>query len=157
VEQILSAFSQEGYWRARLSEIAGLDTLEQFTVGSDGAVAVTLTRNVRHPGQRSSGPSLIGKFLPVSWRVVQTEEWRPIGQGCVQGDLTIIAHGTPGSAAGSALIMPAHNGSRLTGSGAVRFDVPLIGGQVENLMGRTLTQSISTLQDFTTQWIRKHA
>jgi len=154
-EQILSAFGQEDYWRARLGAFDTLDTLEEFTVDRAGSVLVKLAKDVLHPGRQSGGPP-IGRFLPRTWRVVQTEEWRAGRAGRIEGDLRLVAHGTPASAAGSTVIVPVQGGSQGTGSATVRFNVPLIGGQVENLMGRTLTESIRALNEFTTSWIAEH-
>jgi hypothetical protein len=39
----------------------------------------------------------------------------------------------------------------------VEFKVPLIGGAVESVVGRLLVQNISSMQRFTTEWIKQHA
>ena len=153
VEQILWAFTERTYWLARLSTFAGLDTLESLTVDPDGTVRAVLSKDVHRRSDRSP----LARFLPLEWRVVQEETWHPAGTSRAQGSVTVIAHGTPGSASGKAQLEPLNHGSRLTCSATVEFKVPLVGGKIEELMGRTLTENLANLHRFTAEWIDQNS
>lgn len=152
VEQIQSAFSDETYWLARLANFGGAGRLDSLTVGPDGAIDAILVHDLRPEGL--SGP--LAKFYPRQWRLVQTEKWHPIGDGRIRGDVSVIAHGAPGSGAGRALLAPTRCGSRFKCAATVEFKVPLIGGQIENMMGRSLVENTTAVQEFTAQWIDQH-
>ncbi|CAJ1495592.1 DUF2505 domain-containing protein [[Mycobacterium] burgundiense] len=153
VEQIHSAFASRDYWRARLSSFGGLGDLDSLTVDDDGAVTAVCVKDLRPDGL----PGPAAKFFPREWRVVQSETWSPIGDGRVRGEVRLMSHGAPGSGSGSALLVPTRGGSRLKCNATVEFKVPLIGGQIENVMGRSLVQNISVLQQFTADWIKANA
>jgi hypothetical protein len=55
------------------------------------------------------------------------------------------------------LLAPAQNGSRLKCTATVEFNVPLIGGKIESMIGRQLVEQISALHRFTAEWITEHA
>jgi hypothetical protein len=153
VDDIQSAFSEEDYWLARLASFGGFGRLDSLTVGADGSAAVVIIQELRHDGL----PSLVAKFFPRDWRVVQQETWKPLGGGRVRGEVSIDTHGVPGSGLGTALLAPAQNGSLLQCNATVEFKVPLVGGQIENVMGRLLVQQLSVIQRFTAEWITQHA
>lgn len=57
--------------------------------------------------------------------------------GCrdrLRGEVSIEPHGAPGSAAGTALLVPTRNGSRLKCNATVEFKVPLVGGTIESML-----------------------
>ena len=153
VEQIHMAFTEKNYWLARLGTFGGLGELDTLSVDADGTVTAVVVTNLRHDGL----PGPASRLFPREWRVVQTEIWRPTGDGRVRGEASIVPHGAPGSGAGTALLSPTRKGCLLKCTATVEFKVPLIGGQVENIMGRLLVQNISVIQRFTTQWITEHA
>lgn len=153
VEQIQSAFSKEEYWLARLANFGGVGRLDSLAIGSDGSIVAILVHDLRPDGL--SGP--LAKFYPRQWRSVQTEAWHPIGDGRVRGKVSVVTHGAPGSGAGRALLAPARCGSRFKCAATVEFKVPLIGGQIENMIGRSLVENTTAVQDFTAQWIGQHA
>jgi hypothetical protein len=39
----------------------------------------------------------------------------------------------------------------------VEFNVPLIGGKIESMIGRQLVEQISAMLRFTAEWITEHA
>ena len=154
VDDIRWAYSEESYWRARLAAAGGLGRLDSFLVDVDDSVAVVIVQDLR----RELLPAIASRFYPQLWRMEHNETWRPIGSGCVRGEISIVAHGAPGSGMGTAVLSPAHNnGSRLTGTATVQFNVPFVGGQVESLIGRQLVQELSDLQRFTSEWISENA
>jgi Protein of unknown function (DUF2505) len=153
VEQIHSAFSAEDYWLARLAAFGGFGRLDSLIIDADGSATVVIIHELRHDGL----PGLVAKFFPRDWQVVQTETWSPIGDGLVRGEVGIEAHGAPGSGLGTALLAPAQNGSRMNCTATVEFKVPLVGGKIESVMGRSLAQQFSVIQRFTAKWITEHA
>lgn len=146
------AFTDKDYWLARLGTLGGLGNLDSLAVDPDGTVTAIVVKNLRHDGL----PGPASRLFPREWRVVQTETWRPIGDGRVRGEASVVPHGAPGSGAGTALLSPTRNGCQLKCAATVEFKVPLIGGQIENIMGRLLVQNISFMQRFTAEWITEH-
>ena len=55
------------------------------------------------------------------------------------------------------MLAPAQNGSRLKCIATVEFKIPLVGGKIENLVGRQLAKQFSVIQGFTAKWITEHA
>ena len=97
VEQIHHAFCDERYWRARLKKFGGFGTLETLAVGQDGTATVVVSQNLRP----ESLPSLVSRFFPREWKVVQSETWRPVAADRVEGEVTITTYGAPGAGSGS--------------------------------------------------------
>jgi hypothetical protein len=153
VEQLHSAFSEESYWLARLANFGGFGRLDSLIIDSDGATKVIIVQDLHHEGL----PGLVAKFFPREWQVVQTETWSPIDDGRVRGEISIVSHGAPGSGLGRVVLAPAKNGSRLSCSATVEFNVPLVGGKIESLISRLLAQQISGLQSYTVKWITEQA
>ncbi|MDA2895200.1 DUF2505 domain-containing protein [Mycolicibacterium sp. BiH015] len=153
VDDIRWAYSEENYWRARLAASGGTGRLDSFLVDVDESVAVVIVQDLR----KDLLPGIAAKFYPRMWRMEHNETWRPIDSGLVRGDISIVAHGAPGSGMGTAVLSPARNGSCLTGTATVEFNVPFVGGQVESLIGRQLVQELADLQRFTAEWISENA
>jgi hypothetical protein len=63
----------------------------------------------------------------------RAKKWGPIGEDRVRGEVSIEPHGAPGSAAGTALLAPTRNGSRLKCNATVEFKIPMVGGTVESI------------------------
>jgi Protein of unknown function (DUF2505) len=153
VEQVVSAFAEEDYWLARLAAFGGVARLDSLIVGKDGTVTVAIVADGRPEGV----PGLIAKLYPLEWKIVQTETWSPIDGGRVRGEVSITTHGAPGSGHGTALLVPAQNGSLLKCTATVEFKVPLVGGKIESIIGSQLVQPVSALQHFTAKWIADQA
>ncbi len=153
VAEIHAAFAARDYWLARLAMFGGLGALDSLTVRPDGTVTAVVVKEIQHDGL--SGPA--AKLFPRRWRVVQTENWSPVDNGRIRGKVSIVPHGAPGAGSCTALIAPVRTGSRLECTATMTFDVPIIGGTVETVMGRLLVQNISAMQHFTTEWITEHA
>ncbi len=153
VEQIQLAFADEAYWLARLANFGGHGRLDSLTVDSEGSIVATLVHDLRPEGL----PGPVAKFYPRQWRTVQTEAWRPIDGGRLRGEVSVVTHGAPGSGAGRALLTPTTCGSQFKCAATVEFKVPLIGGQIENVIGRSLVENTAAVQGFTAEWIGQHA
>jgi hypothetical protein len=153
VGDIRWAFAEEHYWLARLKASGGIGRLDSLTVDADDSLAVVVVQDLRQ--ELLSG--LVAKFYPRAWQMVHSEAWSPIDSGLVRGEINIATRGAPGSGHGAVLLAPTPNGSRLAGTATVEFKVPLIGGQVENLIGRQLVQQLTDLLRFTTEWISENS
>lgn len=153
VEQIHWAFAERAYWLDRLAAFGGTARLEEFDVDSDGLVTTVVANSLRPDGL----PGPIAKVFPRQWRVEQKETWSPVSDGRVRGKIVSMSHGAPGSGSATVWLTPTSNGSRLEGRATVEFKVPLIGGKIEGILGKSVVESISTLQDFTADWIKENA
>lgn len=152
VEQVHAAFGDEDYWLARLAAFGGGKALDSLAVDPGGAVRVVVTEDLR----RGALPGILTTFYRRDLNVVSTEQWTPIGDGRVSGQISVAVTGAPGSGHGEAVLAPLGNGSRLTFAGSVQFNVPLVGGKVESFIAREFAQGIPEIQRFTTGWVSDH-
>jgi Protein of unknown function (DUF2505) len=152
VEQVHSAFSDEGYWLARLATMNGSTALESLIVDDDQTVRVATTQDLG----RDLVPGIVAKFYRRDLKVRHTETWRPI-DGQLRGEINVAVSGAPGSGSGAALVAPTQHGSRMTFEGTVEFKVPLVGGTIESFIAREFARGIPDIQHFITKWVTEHA
>jgi hypothetical protein len=148
VEQVHSAFSDEGYWLARLATMNGSTALESLIVDDDQTVRVATTQDLG----RDLVPGIVAKFYRRDLKVRHTETWRPI-DGQLRGNITVAVSGAPGSGSGAALVAPTQDGSRMTFEGSVEFKVPLVGGTIESFIAREFARGIPDIQHFLAKWV----
>jgi hypothetical protein len=151
-EQLLSAFSDEEYWLARLAAFDGITSLDSLIVDTDGRVTVSTTQNLR-PHRL---PGMVAQLLPGDLNLLRKETWSPIEGRRVQGEVKFTPPGRLGSGTATALLTPTPNGSRLTFNVAVKVRAPLIAGRIESYLGGELAEQIPAVQRFTTAWIAEH-
>jgi hypothetical protein len=152
VEQVHSAFSDEGYWLARLATMNGSTALESLIVDDDQTVRVATTQDLG----RDLVPGIVAKFYRRDLKVRHTETWRPI-DGQLRGEINVAVSGAPGSGSGAALVAPTQGGSRMTFEGSVEFKVPLVGGTIESFIAREFARGIPDIQHFLAKWVTEHA
>jgi uncharacterized protein DUF2505 len=152
VEQVHSAFSDEGYWLARLATMNGSTALESLIVDDDQTVRVATTQDLG----RDLVPGIVAKFYRRDLKVRHTETWRPI-DGQLRGEINVAVSGAPGSGSGAALVAPTRDGSRMTFEGSVEFKVPLVGGTIESFIAREFARGIPDIQHFLAKWVTEHA
>lgn len=150
VEQICGAFGSEKYWLDRFSEFGTSTTLDSLTVDDRGAITVSTVQDLR----RDALPMLLSKVYPADLSIRGAEQWTPVGDGRVEGQIDISVSGAPGSGRGNAVLERRDNGSSLDVHGTVNFRVPLIGGKIETFLGRDFAQGIRKIHEFTTSWIQ---
>jgi hypothetical protein len=151
IDQVHTAFSDEGYWLARLATLNGSATLESLNVEDDRTVRVVTTQDLG----RDLLPGLLVKFYRRDLTVRHTETWRS-NDGQLHGEVSAAVSGAPGSGSGVALVAPTYTGCRMSLTGTVEFNVPLVGGTVENFIAREFTREIPEIQKFTSTWITEH-
>lgn len=149
VEQFLSAFGNEDYWRARLAVVDHVAKLTSLVVDADGTVSVVIAASLL----RDRLPKLVARLHRADLEFVQSERWRRIEGGRVRGEVSVTARGTPLSGFGEGLVAPVPNGSRLDYTATLKVDVPLVGGPVERFVAGRLVEGIPELVRFTTEWI----
>ena len=152
VEQVHSAFSDEGYWLARLAIMNGSTALESLIVDDDQTVRVATTQDLG----RDLVPGIVAKFYRRDLKVRHTETWRPI-DGQLRGEINVAVSGAPGSGYGAALVAPMQDGSRMTFEGSVEFNVPLVGGTIESFIAREFARGIPDIQHFLAKWVTERA
>jgi hypothetical protein len=153
VDQVLSAFGDNDYWRARLA--AGDNdaaTLDSLVVDAHGAVTVVLKASLL----RDRLPKIMAKLGRGDLAMIHNEKWTPIDGGRVRGEISQALRGAPLSGRCEALLAPVRNGSRLELSGTVEVKIPLVGGPIESFLGGQLGGSIAALQRFTADWIAEN-
>ncbi|WP_238600861.1 DUF2505 domain-containing protein [Mycobacterium celatum] len=150
-DEILAAFGDERYWRARLAAGDGAVTLDSLAVDPAGRVAVTVTASL----VRVELPKPIARFQRGDLRMVHNEAWSRVGDQ-VRGEVEVTVRGLRASAFAEALLVPIRSGSRLSVAVTVAVKVPLIGGQIENLVGDQLDEGIAATLGFTSDWIAEN-
>ena len=148
VTQIHSAFSREDYWLDRIAAFGGAKRLRSLQVEPDGTVTSTVAEDLGH----NSLNGLLAKLYRGDLEVVSTEQWRSTTRDRVEGDISVTVMGAPGSGHGAAVLTPGRKGSRLTMSGIIEFNVPLIGGRIESSVAAQFVRGLHDIQEFTTGW-----
>jgi hypothetical protein len=149
VEQIFAALGREDYWRARVVGDDGSTTLDSLLIDPDGTVEVRVTQ---HLG-RQLLPKPVTKFMPGDLKLAYTETWTPNGDGDVHGQVAVAVSGGLGSCHAKTWLESNATGSRLRFTGRVEVKIPLVGGNLEKVIGTGLAGSISDTLRFTTTWI----
>lgn len=152
VAEVRSAFSDETYWQARLTEYGGDSIRLESLVVEAGSVFVSTVQDLRADGL----PTLVARIAPHDLTVVREEKWR-FGDDELRGDVVITTRGAPISGSADVSVSPTQQGSVLRFTGTVRVKVPLIGGQIEKYIGTQIAQEIPGMQRFTTRWIAENA
>ena len=153
VEQVLSAFGDEDYWRAGLAAFGnGAATLGSLIVDASGTMTVVVTLSLF----RDRLPKLVTQLHRGDLEMVRNERWSRIGGGRVRGEISVAIPGAPLSAVGEALLAPVRNGSRLKYTTTVEVRVPLVGAKIESFMGGQAVKEIARIQRFTTEWIAEN-
>lgn len=154
VAAVQSAFGRRDYWLARLAAYGGDSmTLESLEVDPYGAIMVTTSQDFRN----SALPGVLARVLPADLKLVRTESWRPADNGEVHGEITIEAHGVPGSGGGTTVLKPVPAGSQLRFTGQLEVGIPLVGGRIEQYIAGLIAKEVPEMQRFTTEWISAHA
>lgn len=160
VEEVHRAFTDEGYWLARLSE-SGVDlaTLESIRVGGesgDDDTVEVVTLQVIHSHNL---PGMVTQLHSGDLRIRREETWGPVAGGAAQGSVAGSIVDAPVNLAGDAVLLPITNtgGSRLEFRATVQVRVPIIGGKLENIIGTRLAELVAAEQRFTTKWIADKA
>ena len=155
VEQVHRAFSDQTYWLERLAD-SGADqaTLDSMTLADDGSIDVVTTQVLR----RDRLPAMVTQFHPGDLALVREEAWSPISDGKATATVSGAIPGAPVTLSGTVVLAPADNdGSRLEFTATVEVRIPLVGGKVENFIGRQLVELLIAEQRFTTAWINLNA
>lgn len=153
VEQVLSAFSDEGYWLARMAAYgAGTDTLDSLIVDPDGTVKVATTLSVF--GERL--PAMVTQLYRGDVQMVRTEAWSRLDGGRVHGQISTTAHRAPLSVRTEALLVPLPEGSGLAYTTTVHVRVPVLGAKIENHIASKVPEQIADTHRFTMAWITEN-
>jgi hypothetical protein len=152
VEQFLSAFGNQDYWRTRLATGDSAATLKSLTVDADSTVSVVFAASLL----RDRLPRLITQLHRGDLEVVQEERWSRIDGGRLRGEISVTAPGTPLSGFWDVVVTPVGNGSRLNYTITVKVNVPLVGGSIERLIGGQLAEGVPQGVRFSTDWIAQN-
>jgi hypothetical protein len=152
VEQVHAALSTEDYWLGRLAALSGSTTLHSLVVDADDTVRVATAQDLG----RDLLPGIVAKFYHRDLTIRHTETWKRNGDRQLHGEIGVAVSGAPGSGTGAAVVAPAQHGSRMTMTGTVRFNVPLVGGAIEGYIAREFANGIPNIQRFTATWIGEH-
>ncbi|MCT7658557.1 DUF2505 domain-containing protein [Mycobacterium deserti] len=152
VEQVHQALSDEHYWLARLAD-SGADDYSLDAMDGDGlgGIDVVTTQTLR----ADRLPGAVTQFHRGDLSFVREEAWSPVRDGQATATIKGSIRGAPASLSGTAVLAPAKTGagSRLEFNVIVEVRVPLVGGKIENFVGRQLVDLIIAEQRFTTMWI----
>lgn len=147
---ILAAFRDARYWRARLGAFeGGSPTLDALDTDSAGRTTVAMT--MRFGGDQLPDP--IRRLRLASLEIVQREVWFPDDDGRARGEITVDALRTPLSGRGAVELTPDGTGTQLTGNATVKVNVPLIGGTIATFVAGQLATGIVDVVTVTDAWL----
>ena len=153
VDEILSAFGNTDYWEARLAAFGrGTATLDALTVDGDGAVSAALTVNLF----RDRLPSIVTRLRGGELTIGRTERWDRTADGRARGEISVAVPGAPVTAGGEVWLVPGPRGSQVDFVTTIEIDIPLLGGQIERVIGGMVRKDIVAVQHFTNEWIRQN-
>ncbi len=156
VEQVHSAFREERYWLARLTE-SGADaySLDRLIVDDDGGIDIVTTQTVL--GNRL--PGIVQQFHRGDLVLIREEVWAPIRDDEATATIKLRIEDAPANLSGHATLAPAdpRTSSRLDFKATVEVNIPLVGGKIENFIGSQLVDLLIAEQRFTTVWISERA
>lgn len=153
VEEVQAAFGNRHYWLDRLAAFGGAKSLDSLDIDADGTVTVVVIEDLR----RGALPGMLAKLYRGDLNVRSTELWSPVGDGRVRGEIGVAVVGAPGSGAGTAVLAPWRNGSQLSLSATVEFNVPLVGGKIESYVAGQFAEGFADIHRFTDNWIAERA
>ena len=153
VEEVRAVFGRRDYWLDRLAAFGGAKTLDSLEVDSGGTVSVVVSEDLRQVAL----PGVMAKLYRGDLSVRSTEVWMPTGDGRVRGEIAVAVQGAPGSGAGTALLAPFGDGSKLSLSATIEFKVPLVGGTIESVVARQFADGFADIHRFTDTWIAERA
>lgn len=153
IQQIHAAYRERDYWEARLAPHKEMVELRSFDVDESGTVRATVVQDLKD----AVLPPPFGKLYPRGLELVQSETWTVDHHAAVLGDIRVKAHGAPGSGRSRIVITPSGNGKCLECSASIHVKVPLVGGKLENLLGRQMIDQIPETLRFLTEWIEERA
>lgn len=156
VEQVHRAFGEEPYWLARLAD-SGADEarLDSLRVGGDGAIDVVTTQVLR----ADRLPGVVSQFYRGDLTITREETWGPIRDGRASGTIAGAIPGAPASLTAAMQLGPkaSGTGARQEFTVTVEVRVPLVGGKIEDFIGKGLLDLLIAEQRFTTVWITENA
>lgn len=155
VEHLHRTFGDEPYWEARLAD-SGADraTLDSLQVGPDGAIDVKTTQVLR----ADRLPGVVSQFYRGDLVIERQERWTPVRDGRATGTIVGTVPGAPASLSAAMTLAPdtAGDRSRQEFKISVEVRVPLVGGKIEDFIGKGLIDLLVAEQRFTTHWIAEH-
>lgn len=94
-------------------------------------------------------PSVARKFIGSELRIVQSETWTSADRA----DLDVAIPGAPGSIRGTIALRPDGEETVQTVDAEIKVKVPLIGGQVEKMIGSVLGSVLKLQQRVGREWL----
>ncbi len=153
VDLVRAAFSDEGYWLARLADSAADSAaLDSLVVERDGRVIVATTQALR-PDRL---PAMVTQFHHGDLLILRRESWSPVTDGMAHAEVSGSVHAAPVSLVGTGELAPTEAGSRLMCTATVEVNIPLVGGKLESFVGGKLAELMTAEQRFTTVWIAEN-
>ena len=153
IDQVLTAFGNENYWRARLATFSnGTATLDALQIDATNTVAVAITLHLL----RDRLPKVVKQLRPGDIVMKRTERWSATADGLMRGDLTARLPGAPFSMTGQAVIAPTDLGSRLDYTASVEVRIPLVGGRIEDYIAGQAGNDVAAIHRFTGDWIAEN-
>lgn len=153
VEEVQATFGNRGYWLDRLAAFGGAKSLDALNLDSRGTVTIIVSEDLRH----GALPGILAKLYRGDLKIRSAEIWSPAGDGRVLGEIDVAVIGAPGSGAGTAVLETSGNGSQLSLSATVEFNVPLVGGRIESYIAGQFADGFADIHRFTDKWIVEHA
>ena len=109
VEQVFAAFTDRGYWLARLADSgADVATLDELSADADGGAQVVTTQAIH----RDKLPALAAQFHPGDLQIARAEHWHPVRDGRARAEISGQIVGAPARVGGQAVLEPDDGGAK---------------------------------------------
>lgn len=151
-ENVLTMLQTDSYWRMRLIGA----TSGNFKIDHLGQrFIVTLTRADDVAGEL---PKVIANAVGSLLEITEIQTW-PISLDSSQlasGKIEIRVNGKPAKLNATATLSPSRSGSRITFSGTLKVDIPIIGGQIENFIIKYIVDAFREIETGGNEWLKEN-
>lgn len=130
MDKVHAALTDPDYWKRRLDHLYERSTVD----AGDGSIEVRVSDEL----DSSSLPSVVAKLAPTRLGLQRIDRWGPVENGQSAGSVTGITHGLPIRIETALVLSSAGDGARLSVDGTAEVKIPVIGGQVEKLLRKTV-------------------
>ena len=151
IDDVHRTLTDPRYWEVRLGDLYATSDIDV----ADGSIQVSVSEEI----DSASLPSLVAKVAPSRLGLKRVDHWGPLSDGKAAGSVTGIAHGLPiriETTLDLALPMQmettpappaAESRTRLAVDGTAEVKMPIIGGQIEKLLKKTVEDLLGRDRD----------
>ncbi|MES9514485.1 DUF2505 domain-containing protein [Rhodococcus erythropolis] len=139
IDDVHRTLTDPRYWEVRLGDLYATSDIDV----ADGSIQVSVSEEI----DSASLPSLVAKVAPSRLGLTRVDHWGPLSDGKAAGSVTGIAHGLPIRIETTLDLTAAESRTRLAVDGTAEVKMPIIGGQIEKLLKKTVEDLLGRDRD----------